>query len=389
MYHVVANIDDRFSSAEAALAAYRGKVVRPKIPYSTSWQNGEDATTPRICVCENIKDCVTAIGLLGRFRRCLAANEDAKSYETDGIEVYPILILKFSDDLKYYTPNRSQVPDVDFTHERWLLKPAVPDFVQIAWVHPRSIIWEECKENPVSKYACKALELIIAKDGPIGRTHPWITGTGHRLESSEMESISLSPCDPEIEALDKRFAYIYKDGGMPIRSADQVPAVKQKLLSVNAPDSEWQQRINNSWWSAKKLKENASNLNMTAFSFLHDLLLSFGGYETCFPRIEEDMESILLRGQFWLGDHTVLVKGQPNQCHANACNLWENNKDKAEVAIATGYALSKDGLWRQHSWLLHRRPRSVEIVETTKKRVCYFGFVMTEKEAEEFCDMNW
>ena len=187
-YHIAVNIDDRFKCAEDALAAYRGKTIQPMVPYSA--MRGEDKTTPRICVCKDIKDCVTAIGLLGRFRRCLAANEDAKSYETNGIEVYPILILGFPDDLDYYGPDGSEVPDVVVTHEMWLLEPATPSLVQLAWVHPRSIIWEELNlklHGVPYTYLCKSIELLIAKDGPIGRIHPWLTGTGHLLDSSQME----------------------------------------------------------------------------------------------------------------------------------------------------------------------------------------------------------
>ncbi|MDR0287131.1 MAG: hypothetical protein LBI03_05415 [Clostridiales bacterium] len=50
--------------------------------------------------------------------------------------------------------------------------------------------------------------------------------------------------------------------------------------------------------------------------------------------------------------------------------------------------MSKDGLWRQHSWLIHRGYRSIEVIETTETRVAYFGFVMMYDEALEFCKSN-
>lgn len=37
------------------------------------------------------------------------------------------------------------------------------------------------------------------------------------------------------------------------------------------------------------------------FYTLHQLLLSIGGYETCFPPSEEDMKSILALGRFYPG----------------------------------------------------------------------------------------
>lgn len=198
-----------------------------------------------------------------------------------------------------------------------------------------------------------------------------------------------------MDNLDHRFAYIYKNGGTPIRTFAQVPVAKMKLLATSAPDPEWQERIDAEWWGKKGLSKGlaAKLANGKAidsrFIELNRLLLSFGGHETCFPAVEEDMAKILERGQLWIGDHSILIKGEPSRCHANSSNLWLANKDKNEVAIATGYALSKDGLWRQHTWLVQRNARSVRVIETTVKRVCYFGFVMTDAEAEKFADTNF
>ena len=45
-----------------------------------------------------------------------------------------------------------------------------------------------------------------------------------------------------------------------------------------------------------------------------------------------------------------------------------------------GYALSGDGLWREHSWLLADKA----VVETTESRLLYHGFVRTDDEAVIF-----
>ena len=54
----------------------------------------------------------------------------------------------------------------------------------------------------------------------------------------------------------------------------------------------------------------------------------------------------------------------------------------------TGYALSDDGMWRQHSWCIcDAGEEYIEdsiIIETTEKRLAYFGFIMDEEESEEF-----
>ena len=68
MYHVVANLEERFHSAEEALKYYN-RPVQPYIPMSR--MKHEDSSIPRICVAETVEDCLMGIGLLGRFRRCL------------------------------------------------------------------------------------------------------------------------------------------------------------------------------------------------------------------------------------------------------------------------------------------------------------------------------
>lgn len=115
-------------------------------------------------------------------------------------------------------------------------------------------------------------------------------------------------------------------------------------------------------------------------------LLSFCGDAACIIEPEEDYENIMKYGQFWLGKSALLMKGVRSRCHNNACRLWINNKHNTR--ICTGYALSKDGIWRQHSWLIMLNRASNKIIETTVKRVAYFGFVMDEETAEEFCIYN-
>lgn len=93
----------------------------------------------------------------------------------------------------------------------------------------------------------------------------------------------------------------------------------------------------------------------------------------------------LSRGQFFYGS-SYMRKGQPSQCHANSAYLWDANR--GHCSIATGYALSEDGLWRCHSWVVQPRSRTMRVWETTVKRVAYFGFVMNDTECQEFLDNN-
>ena len=184
--------------------------------------------------------------------------------------------------------------------------------------------------------------------------------------------------------LNNRYAYIYKNGGCPIHNADQM--IPNKPLVCKPLNNEWRQRINEEKWWATGYTGVECGLPLELE--LRDKILTFGGYEVCMPYQEPDAQAILCRGQLWYGDKCLVERGQQSQCHRNSCDLWEANCNSHEIAIATGYALSGDGMWRQHSWLVMRAPRSVRVIETTEKRIAYFGFVMTYDEAMRFCYEN-
>lgn len=109
-------------------------------------------------------------------------------------------------------------------------------------------------------------------------------------------------------------------------------------------------------------------------------LLQLGGKEAHVPDDEPDADKMLSRGRVWGGEAATARPGLPNRCHQNAIWLWEENRDR--MRIATGYALTADGQWRQHSWCVSADGQRV--FETTGPRLTYFGFVMTEEECEDF-----
>lgn len=113
---------------------------------------------------------------------------------------------------------------------------------------------------------------------------------------------------------------------------------------------------------------------------LHSTLLRIGGVHTCLPVIEEDIDDILKRARTWVEPKIRMSRGQASRCHFNTSALWHENEDK--LCICTGYALSDDGIWRQHSWCWWEGQDS--IVETTTRRVAYYGFVMDDDEADRF-----
>ncbi len=101
-------------------------------------------------------------------------------------------------------------------------------------------------------------------------------------------------------------------------------------------------------------------------------------------REEPDLEKILSRSVLLGGDDVRFEEADESQCHVNAAMLHLTRP--AERRIMTGYALSADGMWRQHSWIYEGS--SDVIVETTERRVGYYGAVLDDVESLTFWMAN-
>lgn len=125
------------------------------------------------------------------------------------------------------------------------------------------------------------------------------------------------------------------------------------------------------------------------FDTLEKKLLSIGGTRVA-KQPEEDLDSMLSRGQVFFSKKVKRVKMKPCRCHGNAGVFWKNYSEANgfdNIKIVTGWCLSKDGIWRQHSFLY--QPMDNVIIETTEKRIVYFGFVLDLKESEVFHENNY
>lgn len=181
-YHVVTDLEKKFSSLKAAMEAYQGVQLTPQLPKSKL--EDENYITPRLCVCEWLPDCLTGIGLQTRLKRCLSANDNADSYATKFNEVYPVLVLEFPDYTNVYTPSEADVADIELTHEKWILRKIVPDKVTLKWLGPNSILFDNPTEDPCQMRAisCQFVTDFQNKD------HPWLNGRGHTLVSQKQEN---------------------------------------------------------------------------------------------------------------------------------------------------------------------------------------------------------
>jgi hypothetical protein len=115
-------------------------------------------------------------------------------------------------------------------------------------------------------------------------------------------------------------------------------------------------------------------------------LLAWGGDRVSLSRWDDDLPLIVSHGQLWSGRGALRRPGEPGRCHGNVARFWERSPEK--LLIATGYGLSADGMWRQHTFgveLAGGRPR---IVETTVPRVAYFGAVLDAAQSRRFAREN-
>jgi hypothetical protein len=113
-------------------------------------------------------------------------------------------------------------------------------------------------------------------------------------------------------------------------------------------------------------------------------LLDLGGLMALLFRSDPDIGRVLERGRYFPGSGARMCRGGDSACHGNAGLLFVESG--GAVRIATGYALSDDGLWRQHSWGVAAEDWSV--VETTLRRVRYYGFVLSDAEMLMFTVQN-
>jgi hypothetical protein len=111
---------------------------------------------------------------------------------------------------------------------------------------------------------------------------------------------------------------------------------------------------------------------------LYDVLLGIAGFAAT-ADLDPDVEKILERGRLFGTRNLKTVRGRASACHENAARLWMCNRDK--YSIVTGWAMSDDGIWRQHSWVIDRSDR---VIETTLPRIAYYGADLDPVEAVMF-----
>jgi len=132
---------------------------------------------------------------------------------------------------------------------------------------------------------------------------------------------------------------------------------------------------------SRRLRDAAKN--QPELRRLKLVLLRLGGdLPVAPPKPDPDLPTLLESG-FLTGGPVVLKRMKSSSCHQNVSSFWKGRKFGI-VGIATGYALSEDGLWRQHSWGLLRDG----VLEITEARAKYFGIVLQGQKADHFAECN-
>jgi len=120
-----------------------------------------------------------------------------------------------------------------------------------------------------------------------------------------------------------------------------------------------------------------------AWAALCAAVLSRGG-QLVVPPTEPEQHIETMTGNLadWPAKPAVLRRGANNACHTNSANAWLAGKVELMV---TGYALSDDDLWRQHTWAISA---AGVLVESTCLRVAYVGVALAGQDALRFAFAN-
>tara|TARA_B100000768_G_C11230097_1_gene354666 strand:+ start:52 stop:483 length:432 start_codon:yes stop_codon:yes gene_type:complete len=133
---------------------------------------------------------------------------------------------------------------------------------------------------------------------------------------------------------------------------------------------------------------------VNSFDILSSKLLSFGGSSVKSVH-EEDLDELVNSGLLYdISDGFMgyeLLKMDVSKCHKNVVTFYSNfinDSDNSydELSIVTGWALSNDGVWYQHSWLYFNYDDV--ILETTESRLLYYGVILSGVALDNFIESN-
>lgn len=103
-------------------------------------------------------------------------------------------------------------------------------------------------------------------------------------------------------------------------------------------------------------------------------LLRSGGDFLLRPKSEPHLDKLLKGGRERKSKEIRTLDGDDGLCHQISIREWQRGRGD----LITGYALSEDGGWRQHSWL---EANGVILEPTRRARKCYWGVRLSDNDA--------
>lgn len=198
-----------------------------------------------------------------------------------------------------------------------------------------------------------------------------IKSTNLEKECSEL----MYKCAPYLRGSSKK--------GTPLRTIEDIKTAKIKIPKTEPMDDEW--KVNQAkmfWWGNPDMctmedykKENE----------LRERLIAIGGENAAVndnldgenPLNSKSIDLILDYGQLLYSGYNAVINPftEYGNCHESSLKFHLANMKSTKLCY--GYALSEDGLWREHSWILLMGKNN--IIECTPiRRLVYYGVVLPD-----------
>jgi hypothetical protein len=118
---------------------------------------------------------------------------------------------------------------------------------------------------------------------------------------------------------------------------------------------------------------------------LADRLIRLGG-DDVIAIYDEDLDQLLSEGRVWPVEGLELRERGSALFRAAAAALYQSlsAEEPGTARLVTGWALSRDRLWRQHCWVV----RDERVLEPMAQRLVYYGIALTPERAQAFCWTN-
>lgn len=168
--------------------------------------------------------------------------------------------------------------------------------------------------------------------------------------------------------------------GTPLRLPDEIKAAKIKIPETKPMNIDWKNAQKDFWWGNESLYHSKEYKKPNE---LRERLIAIGGENAAVKEGNLEIcdinaiDMILKYGQLLYSGYNAVVNPFTDfsKCHLYSEDFYLANRKCTKVCY--GYALSKDGLWRDHSWVLLMGKNN--IIECTPiRRLAYYGVVLPD-----------